>query len=82
MRYTVLVTSLALLSGTTLGYWNGKGAARAEFVNACTRTSFASVYDGSSEEHRRFHCFELEQQEEAPHPQFSPDAAETWVYLL
>ncbi len=60
MKAYVLMTSLALMAGTAFGYWNGKGSAQSSFAADCADTSFAVVYDYSSEQHRHFHCFELD----------------------
>ncbi len=69
MKRYVLMTSLALMAGAGIGYFNGKGAAHTEFVSACTDSSFAVVYDYGSDEHRHFHCFELDTEApEAPPP--------------
>jgi hypothetical protein len=65
MKIYVLMTSVALLVGTSLGYWTGQGAARTDFAQVCADTGFVVVYDHESEAHRHFHCFELEQQRES-----------------
>jgi len=66
MKRYILMTSLALMAGAAVGYFNGKGAAHTAFVDACTDARFTVVYDYGSEEHRHFHCFELDT--EAPEP--------------
>ena len=65
MKMYVFMTSLALLAGTSLGYWTGQGTARTDFAQVCADTGFVVVYDHESEAHRHFHCFELEQQRES-----------------
>lgn len=60
MKRYVLMTSLALIAGTALGYWNGKGAAHTRFLSACTDTMVTVVYDYGTDQHRHFHCFELD----------------------
>jgi hypothetical protein len=60
MKIYVLATSLALLAGTAAGYVGGKSSAEAAFASDCTDSSFALVYDYSSDKHRHFHCFELD----------------------
>lgn len=77
MRRYVLMTSLALMAGTALGYWNGKGAAHTQFVTACTDTQVTVVYDYGNDEHRHFHCFELDTEApEAAPPTRVPDKAQ------
>ncbi len=65
MKMYVFMTSLALLAGTSLGYWTGQGTARTDFAQVCADTGFVVVYDYESEAHRHFHCFELEQKGES-----------------
>ena len=68
MKRYVLMTSLALMAGAGVGYFNGKGAAHTQFVSACIDTKFAVVYDYGSDEHRHFHCFELDTEAMDAHP--------------
>lgn len=68
MKRYVLMTSLALMAGTAVGYWNGKGAAHTRFLTACTDTRVTVVYDYSADEHRHFHCFELDTEPSEPSP--------------
>jgi hypothetical protein len=60
MKIYILMTSLALMAGTAIGYLSGKDSAQSHFVSACTDTRMAVVYDFGSDEPRHFHCFELE----------------------
>ena len=69
MKYFVFVTSLALMAGTGVGYRHGKGVAQSDFMDVCTRTSVAVIYDHGDEAHRHFHCFELEELDQAAPPQ-------------
>jgi hypothetical protein len=59
MKVYVLMTSLALMAGTAVGYFNGKGAAQSQFAEACVDTKLAALYDRGNDELRHFHCFEL-----------------------
>jgi len=59
-RTYVLMTSLALLAGTGIGYFSGKDSAMDQFASDCAHHSLTVVYDYSLREHRGFHCFELE----------------------
>ncbi len=59
MKFYVLMTSLALAAGVSLGYWSGKGSAGTGFANDCISAGIVVVYDYQQEEHRHFHCFEL-----------------------
>jgi hypothetical protein len=72
MKIYVLMTSLALAAGTSLGYWTGQGSAETGFVQGCAETGIVAVYDHQFEAHRHFHCFELERQQ-------SPERGETPV---
>ena len=60
MKIYVLMTSLALMAGTAIGYLSGKENTQERFVAACTDTRIAVIYDYGSDEPRHFHCFELE----------------------
>lgn len=60
MKIYILMTSLALMAGTAIGYLNGKDTAQSQFVSACTDTRVAVVYEYGSDIPRHFHCFELE----------------------
>lgn len=59
MKTYVLMTSMALLAGTAIGYFSGKDTAADQFASACTDAGFAVVYDHRARQHRSFHCFEL-----------------------
>ena len=61
MKTYVLMTSLALAAGVSLGFWTGKGSAQTGFASGCAATGLVVVYDYQTEEHRQFHCFELGQ---------------------
>ena len=78
MKRYVLMTSLALMAGAGVGYFNGKGAAHSAFVSACTGTRFAVVYDYGSDEHRHFHCFELDTEEAESPPPASTSLGGQW----
>jgi hypothetical protein len=78
MKRYVLMTSLALMAGAGIGYWNGKGAAHTQFVTACTDTKFTVVYDYGSDEHRHFHCFELDTEKPEPPPPTSASLGGQW----
>ena len=73
MKLYVLMTSLTLAVGVSLGYWTGQESARTGFAKGCAATGFAVVYDNQRKEKRYFHCFELELQE-PPEPRDAPDA--------
>lgn len=68
MKIYVLMTSLALMTGTAIGYLNGKDTAQSSFVSACTETRIAVVYEYGSDQPRHFHCFELQAPEAAEAP--------------
>ncbi|KAA1191999.1 hypothetical protein F0M18_10795 [Pseudohalioglobus sediminis] len=68
MKLYVLMTSLALLTGTAIGYLGGKDSTQDRFVMACTDTRVAVIYDPASDAHRHFHCFELESLEPPAEP--------------
>ena len=68
MKIYILMTSLALMAGTAIGYINGKDNAQSRFVDACTDTRVAVVHDYNSDKPRHFHCFELESLEAAQPP--------------
>ena len=70
MKIYVLMTSLALIAGTSLGYWTGKGSAQSGFASGCSATGLVVVYDYETEKRRHFHCFELGEPEapETPVP--------------
>ena len=61
MRIYVLMTSITLVAGAALGYWTGQGSAQKGFAAGCEETGIVVVYDYQTEEHRHFHCFELEE---------------------
>ena len=67
MKAYILMTSVALIAGTALGYFSGKDAAADRFASDCANAGFAVFYDYSTREHRSFHCFELNFTE-APEP--------------
>ena len=69
MKLYVLMTSLALIAGASLGYWTGKGSAQTGFASGCSATGIVVVYDYAAESHRHFHCFELEDLEAPGHPE-------------
>ena len=69
MKLYVLMTSLALIAGASLGYWTGKGSAQTGFASGCSATGIVVVYDYAAESHRHFHCFELEDLEGPVHPE-------------
>jgi hypothetical protein len=71
MKIYLLMTSLALAAGTSLGYWTGQGSAETGFAQGCAETGIVVVYDHQSEAHRHFHCFELEHQQ-SPERQKTP----------
>lgn len=60
MKLYILLTALGLAASGALGYWNGKDSAQDGFVSACLDSRMAVVYDRGSDEHRHFHCFELD----------------------
>ncbi len=68
MKLYVLMTSLALVAGASLGYWTGKGSAQTGFASGCSATGIVVVYDYTAEAHRHFHCFELENLDDPLHP--------------
>lgn len=63
MKLYVLMTSLCLAAGASLGYWTGQGSAQTDFAKGCAESAIVVIYDYKSEEPRHFHCFELEQQQ-------------------
>lgn len=69
MKTYVLMTSLVLAGGMSLGFWTGKGSAQTKFASGCAANGLVVVYDYQTEEHRRFHCFELGQVEESEKPE-------------
>jgi hypothetical protein len=60
MKTYVLMTSLALAAGVSLGFWTGKGSAQTGFASGCAADGLVVVYDYQTEAHRHFHCFELD----------------------
>lgn len=60
MKAYVLMTSLALIAGTAVGYFSGKDTVADRFASECTKSGFAVLYDYSTKQHRSFHCFELD----------------------
>ena len=67
-RTYVLMTSLALLTGTAIGYFSGKDSAIDQFASDCADHSLTVVYDYSLREHRGSHCFELNSTKSAEDP--------------
>ncbi len=59
-RFYLFTTSLALAAGAALGHWNGKQGTQASFVQDCSTSRFSVVYDKATDEHRHFHCFEID----------------------
>lgn len=59
MKLYLLVCSTCLLSGATLGHFNGKYSAAAHFVDDCTTMTVVVFHDRQSESNRQFHCFEI-----------------------
>jgi hypothetical protein len=68
MKFYVLMTSLALIAGTSLGYFTGRGSAESGFASGCVSRGVVVVYDQHTEEHRHFHCFELAERGQHPGP--------------
>ncbi len=64
LRIYVLMCSLALMVGTTLGFWTGQGSAKTDLANDCLRQGIFVAYDADTGEHRHFHCFELPEPDE------------------
>ena len=65
MKMYILMTSLTLAAGAALGYWTGQGSAQTGFASGCAEAGIVVVYDYRTEEHRHFHCFELEQPQQS-----------------
>ena len=63
-RYYLLMTSLALAAGASLGYYTGQGSAQVNLANECIESGIFVVYDAEALAHRHFHCFELDGLEE------------------
>lgn len=78
MKIYVLMTSLALAAGASIGYWTGHASALTQFVQGCTADGIAVVYDYQNEQHRHFHCFELDATDE-PEPPETHDPGPTLV---
>jgi hypothetical protein len=79
MKLYVLMTSLALFAGASLGYWTGQGSAETQFAQGCADAGVVVVYDHQTELHRHFHCFELEDLHQ-PSPR-DPPQRENFVTL-
>ena len=60
-----LMTSLALVVGVYLGHSNARSNALANFVQDCSTSRFAVVFDENTDAHRHFHCFEVATEEPA-----------------
>ena len=60
MKLYLTICSLCLLSGTVLGYLNGKFNAGIHFADACNAASIILVEDRQTKSKRHFHCFEIE----------------------
>ena len=76
MKLYVFMTSLALAAGASIGYWTGHGSALTEFAQDCMTDGIAVVYDYQADQHRHFHCFELDDTAK-PDPTTTPDSGQT-----
>lgn len=59
MKAYLAMCSLCMLTGATLGHWNGKFSATTDFVDSCDRKSFVVFHSSDADDKRRFHCFEI-----------------------
>lgn len=64
-RLYLAMTSLALITGAALGHWSGKQGTLDSFVQDCSESHVSVVYDRVLDQHRHFHCFEIDAQAES-----------------
>ncbi len=69
MKLYVLMTSLALVAGVSLGFWTGQGSATTGFISGCSSSAVVALYDHQTEMNRHFHCFELGDRGEPGQPE-------------
>ena len=56
MKLYLIVCGACVISGTTLGYLNGKHAAVARFADTCDALNMVVFEDRQSGENRHFYC--------------------------
>jgi hypothetical protein len=69
MKLYVLMTSLVLVAGVSLGFWTGQGSARSGFISGCSSSAVVALYDHRARMDRHFHCVELGETESASQPE-------------